>query len=175
MADLRNIYVVPYDPTWVGNYEAEAAALGKLFGDNLIDIHHIGSTSIPNMTAKPIIDMLPIVHDITAVDELNAAMIDRGYEPRGENGIVGRRFFSKGGDNHRTHHIHAFEPDSVEVTKHLDFRDYLRTHPDDAQAYADLKIQVAEDNPHDIWGYMDGKHAFIQEIIAKAQVWRNSQ
>lgn len=175
MADLRNIYVVPYDPTWVEKYEVEATTLRKLFGDNLIEIHHVGSTSIPNMTAKPIIDMMPVVHDITAVDELNAAMIDLGYEPCGEYGIAGRRYFYKGSDQHRTHHVHAFEPNNPQVPNHLDFRDYLCIHPDDAQAYADLKIQVAKDNPYNIQGYIDGKHAFIQEIIAKAQTWRKSQ
>ena len=126
------------------------------------------------MTAKPIIDIMPVVHDIAAVDDLNPVMIDLGYKPCGEFGISGRRYFYKGSDQHRTHHVHAFEPDNPQVAQHLDFRDYLSTHPDDAQAYADLKIQVAKDNPHDIRGYIDGKHAFIQEIIAKAQAWRKS-
>lgn len=172
MGDLRNIYVVPYDPHWVDKYETEARLLRDVFGDLLIEIHHVGSTSIPNMIAKPVIDIMPVVHDITQVDDLNPQMIELGYEPRGENKIVGRRYFSKGGDDHRTHHVHVYEPDNIEVAKHLDFRDYLRTHSNDAQAYADLKIQVAKNNPHDVWGYMDGKHAFIQDIIAKAQLWR---
>lgn len=175
MGDMRNIYVVPYDPAWIDKYEAEATQLRAIFGDLLIDIYHIGSTSILNMTAKPIIDIMPVVHDISKVDALNPVMIAFGYEPRGENGIAGRRYFSKGGDNHRTHHVHSYQPDNIEVAKHLDFRDYMRTHPDDAQAYADLKIQVAKDNPHDIYGYMDGKHDFIQSMIKKAQAWRKTQ
>lgn len=97
-------------------------------------------------------------------------MIELGYDPRGEYEIKGRRYFRKGRDDHRIHHhIHTYEPDNLEVAKHLDFRNHMRTHSDDAQAYADLKIQVAKDNPHDIFGYMDGKHDFIQSMIKKNQ------
>jgi len=173
MSDMRNIYIADYDPQWIQKFEEEAELLKSIFGDLLIEIHHIGSTSIPNMPAKPIIDMMPVVYDIDKVDALNPALTELGYEPRGENGIEGRRYFSKGGELHRSHHIHAYEPTNVEVAKHLDFRDYLIAHPDVSNAYADLKRKVAQANPHDIWGYMDGKHAFIQETITKAQAWRS--
>ncbi len=170
---MRNIYIAEYDPLWIENFNTETEQLKPIFGDLLIEIHHIGSTSIPNMPAKPVIDIMPIVTEISAVDTLNSALIALGYEPMGENGIIGRRYFRKGGHLNRSHHIHAYEPNNPEVAKHLDFRDYLKTHPESAKAYADLKRKVAQANPNDIYGYMDGKHDFIQETIVKAQVWRS--
>lgn len=169
---MRNIYIADYDAQWIVKFEKESKKLKAIFGDLLIEIHHVGSTSIPNMPAKPVIDMMPIVHDISQVDDLNPAMIKLGYEPMGENNIAGRRYFRKGGAYRRSHHVHAYEPDNPEVAKHLDFRDYMIHHPDDAQDYAEIKHQAAKDNENDIYGYMDAKHDFIQEMIANAQAWR---
>ena len=89
---MRHIIVVPHDPAWAGAFEDEAALLRPVFGDNLVAMHHIGSTAIPGIHAKPVIDMLPVVKDIAAVDSLNPQMEALGYEPMGEYGIPGRRF-----------------------------------------------------------------------------------
>jgi GrpB-like predicted nucleotidyltransferase (UPF0157 family) len=124
------------------------------------------------MRSKPIIDILPIVHDIQAVDALNSVMGRLGYEALGENGITGRRYFRKGGDVARSHHVHAYELDNPEVARHLDFRDYLRTHPEEACAYASLKQMLARKHPHDIEAYTEGKSSFVSGTIAKAQSWR---
>lgn len=172
---MRKLVVVPYDPTWVQAYQHEAAKIGALFGDELLATHHIGSTSIPGLSAKPVIDIMPVVRDITRVEAFNPGMIALGYEPRGENGIPGRRYFVKGGDAHRTHHVHVYEPDHPEVARHLDFRDYLIAHPDEAAAYGRLKAELAERFRNDILAYIDGKDAFIKEILRKAQDWRARQ
>jgi GrpB-like predicted nucleotidyltransferase (UPF0157 family) len=174
MGRIRTIIVVPYDPAWAETYRREAEQLRLVFGSLLIDIHHIGSTSIPGLSAKPIIDMMPIVRDIEKVDSYNEYMREIGYEPRGENGIVGRRYFVKGGDIDRTHHVHIYAADSPEVAKHLDFRDYVNAHPDALRDYAELKIELARQFPHDIESYMAGKDAFIKETIEKARVWRRA-
>ena len=174
MGDMRNIVVVEYDPAWVKKYEHEVEVLRDVFGELLIDIHHIGSTSIPGIHAKPIIDIMPVVKDVARVDDYNDALIALGYEPRGENGIAGRRYFSKGGAERRSHHIHAYQPGNPEIARHLDFRDYLRAHPERAAVYEQVKITAAAAHPHDIYGYMDMKNAIIQEIIAEAQAWRAS-
>ena len=174
MGKMRHIVVVPYDPGWVKAYEAEAARLAAIFGPELISIHHIGSTSVPGLAAKPIIDIMPVVRDITRVDMFNPAMIELGYEPRGEFGIPGRRYFSKGDDRHRTHHVHTFAQDSPEVARHLDFRDFLSAQPEAARQYAGLKLALARQFPHDIDGYRAGKDGFIKEIIRQAQAGRGS-
>ncbi len=144
-------------------------------GADLITIHHIGSTSVPGLPAKHVIDMLPIVRDVERVESFNATLADLGYEALGENGIAGRRYFIKGGDLHRSHNVHVYAADNPEVQRHLDFRDYLRVSPAEAERYATLKQDVARAFPDDIYGYMDGKDALIKELLQKAQAWRAAQ
>ena len=175
MRKRRKIVIVPYDPCWPAMYRAEAAQLSAIFGPELISIHHIGSTSIPGLSAKPIIDMMPLVRNIERVARFDSAMIQLGYEPMGENGIPGRRYFVRGGDLHRTHHVHTYAAGNPEVARHLDFRDYLIAHPEEAQEYTRIKQQLARQFPHDIDSYMAGKDVFIKEIIQKAQKWRARQ
>lgn len=131
---MRKVEVTPYNPQWVAMFEEEASILRTIFGSEISEIHHIGSTSVPGLKAKPIIDIMPVVRDIHRIDAFNGAMIAIGYEPKGENGIIGRRFFQKGGNN-RTHHVHVFESGNPEVERHLAFRDYLREHPEEAKPY----------------------------------------
>jgi GrpB-like predicted nucleotidyltransferase (UPF0157 family) len=169
---MRHIVVVSYDPAWPEWFEAEAARIAGVFGRELVAIHHIGSTSVPGLSAKPIIDIMPVVRDIEQVAEFNPAMVRLGYEPKGEFGIPGRRYFVRGGNENRTHHVHTYGPDNPELARHLDFRDYLRAHPATAGQYATLKEELARQFPHDIQGYMAGKDAFIRETIRQAQAWR---
>jgi GrpB-like predicted nucleotidyltransferase (UPF0157 family) len=171
---IRHIVVVPYNPRWPELFRQEAAKIATIFGEELVTIQHIGSTSIPGMSAKPIIDIMPVVRDIQQVEMFNAAMIQLGYESKGEFGIPGRRYFSKGGDANRSHHVHTYQLNHPEVARHLDFRDYLSAHPEEAQQYASLKIALAQQFPHDISGYMAGKDAFIKETIQQAHEWRQT-
>lgn len=164
---MRIIQVVPYNPAWPEMFEAEAARIKQALGENCIEVYHIGSTSVPGLPAKPVIDMIPVVKDITKVDAANEAMKALGYEPQGEFGIPFRRYFQKGGDS-RTHHVHIFEQGSPEIERHLKFRDWMRSHPEDACAYAELKQQLAQQFPHDFLGYCQGKDGFIGAIDAKA-------
>lgn len=166
---MRNIVVVPYNPRWPELFKQEAEKIRSVLGDLLIEIHHIGSTSVPNLPAKPVIDILPIVRDIVLVDAFNPQFEAIGYEPMGENGIPGRRYFRKGGVYHRSHHLHIFGEDNLlGINRHLAFRDYLRTHPEVAAAYAALKQKLAQQFPDDIIAYSDGKDAFIKRHEAIA-------
>ncbi len=106
------VQVVDYNENWIIHFEQEAKKLKDIFGDELIDIHHKGSTSVPELQAKPIIDIMPVVRRIELVDAYNSRMEFLGYECMGELGISGRRYFRKRGDN-RTHQIHIFEPDDA--------------------------------------------------------------
>jgi len=173
---MRKVEIVPHDPQWREAFEAEAKQVASALGENVTAVHHIGSTAIPNIYAKPVIDLLVEVRDITEVDGRSSAMESLGYEVMGEFGIPGRRYFRK--DNQegiRTHQIHAFETGSAEVKRHLAFRDYVIANPDDAQRYSELKRQLADEHPQSMDRYMDGKDSFIKEIDRRAAQWRTSQ
>ena len=165
-----HVVVVPYRPEWPDRFEAEAERLRAVFGSTLLALHHIGSTSIPGLAAKPVIDMIPVLERIEAADERAGALVALGYEGLGENGIPGRRYFRKGGD-HRTHQLHCFAAGNPHIRRHLAFRDFLRAHPGICDGYAALKTALAAAHPKDIEGYMAGKDAFIQEVEQLALAW----
>ena len=166
------VQVVPHNPKWREAFEAESKRIAQAWGDNIAAIHHIGSTAIPTIHAKPIIDFLVEVKDINRFDEQSDSLEKLGYEAKGEFGIPGRRYFRK--DNPpgiRTRQIHTFAAGSAEVERHLAFRDYLIAHPEAAEKYGALKRELAKQYPDDIYGYMDGKDAFIKEMEARALEW----
>ena len=167
----RLIEVVAPNPAWPRQYAVEAQLLQLVFGSELVAIHHVGSTSIPGIYAKPIIDILPLVRDIEVVDNFNPIMEALGYLPRGEFGLAGRRYFTRG-TTLRTHQAHTYQVGNAEVQRHLAFRDYLRTHPDRALIYSDHKRAVARQHPYDIYAYMDGKDALIKQLLAEALAWQ---
>jgi GrpB-like predicted nucleotidyltransferase (UPF0157 family) len=168
---VRKIIVVPHDPIWPIRFRQEADWLSSILGKEIVAIHHFGSTSIPDIYAKPIIDILVEIRDIDQIDAANERMVQQGYTPMGEFGIPGRRFFFKGSDDHRSHHIHFYLAGHPEVKRHLDFRDYILAHPEDAEAYSQLKIALAQRFPEDIAGYNAGKDQFVKGIDRKAKVW----
>ena len=170
MSQQREVIIVAYDPAWAARFREEASRIASVFGGGLLSIHHIGSTSVPGMSAKPIIDIMPVVRDISKVETFNEGMIQLGYTPMGEYGITGRRHFVKGADP-RTHHVHSYQPDNPEVKRHLDFRDYLIAHEDEARQYAELKARLAEQHRYDLEAYTQGKATFIKDVLAKAQAW----
>ncbi len=167
----RLIEVVAPNPIWPRQYAVEAQLLQLVFGAQLVEIHHVGSTSIPGLYAKPIIDIMPIVRDIEAVDSYNPIMESLGYKAWGEYGIRGRRYFTRG-NTYRTHQAHVYQADCPEVRRHLAFRDYLRSHPDKALIYGDHKRAVARQHPYDIYAYMDGKDALVKQLLAEALAWQ---
>ncbi|MFF2448285.1 GrpB family protein [Neobacillus sp. NPDC058068] len=169
-----NIIVTDYDENWIQFFRTEAREIREIFKDEIVEIHHIGSTAVPGLKAKPIIDMMPIVKNIESVDRFNEKMIEIGYEPLGELGIKGRRYFRKGGEN-RTHQIHIFQFDNgIEIERHLAVRDYLILHKKDAIEYGKLKELLANEFPKDIEGYSSGKDDFVNNLERRAIEWRRS-
>jgi len=163
--------VTAYNDNWSQMFLEESGKIKTIFGEELIDIHHIGSTSVPGLKAKPIIDMMPVVKDIAKIDSFNEQMKKLGYECMGELGMKGRRYFRKGGDD-RTHQVHAFQADNKEdIERHLAVRDYLRTHAEAVTQYGDLKENLAKQFPNDIEAYMDGKDEFVKELERTALHW----
>jgi GrpB-like predicted nucleotidyltransferase (UPF0157 family) len=172
----RSVIIVPYDPHWKLEFQEETGYIARALGANLLSIHHIGSTAIPGMHAKPIIDILLLVEDINLLDEQSPAMEALGYEVMGEYGIKGRCYFRKeDASGTRTHHVHSYQKDSLEFERHLAFRDYMIAHPEEAQHYSLLKQKLALDHPEDMDAYIDGKDPFIKEHEARAIAWRSSQ
>lgn len=166
------VRVVPHNEQWPQSFLAASEEVAAVMGDNLLAIHHIGSTSVPGIYAKPIIDMLVTVRDLTRLDATAEQMSALGYEGLGEFGIAGRRYFRRNDSSgERTEQVHAFESGSPQVLRHLAFRDYLRAHPEPAAQYSDLKRRLAEAHPNDIEAYMDGKDSFIKDVEAKALAW----
>jgi GrpB-like predicted nucleotidyltransferase (UPF0157 family) len=171
-AGFMNVVVVPYDFNWTHAFARESNVVATTLGETVISIHHIGSTAIPGMYAKPIVDMLVKVQTIADVDGRSSAMQSQGYVAMGEYGIAGRRYFYKLNDaGDRAFHIHVFAVDSEHGKRHLAFRDFLRAHADVAQQYSELKQRLAHAHPHDIDAYMAGKDAFIKDVQRRALAW----
>ena len=170
----RKVEVVPYNEKWTKGFDEEKERLKRVFGPEMIAVHHIGSTSIPNMAAKPIIDMLIEVRSIEAVSQFDEQMKANGYMPKGENGIAGRRYFQKGG-NKRTHHVHLYEQGNPAIERHLLFRDYLRAHPSMAKEYAVLKKRLAAQHSDSIKQYMQGKDEWIKAAEENAKRWKKGR
>jgi GrpB-like predicted nucleotidyltransferase (UPF0157 family) len=167
MTSVRKIEVVDYDPSWPTRYAAEREIILRSLGDLVVAIHHIGSTAVPGLAAKPIVDIMLAVRDLSALDARNAEMEALGYRPMGESGVAGRRYFKKGGDD-RTHQAHAYVSGDPNLSRHLAFRDYLRLHPDVAREYGDLKRSIAQSCDNDIARYCDGKDAWVKRVEAVA-------
>jgi GrpB-like predicted nucleotidyltransferase (UPF0157 family) len=165
-----------YSPQWPRQFEEEAARLRALLGDEIVTIHHIGSTSIPGLAAKPIIDMLPLVRAITRIDELTAHLQAAGYKAWGEYGLPGRRYFTKDReDGYRTHNIHIYQVDEPDATRHLALPAYLRSHAEARQEYEALKREVYALHPADITAYNNGKDAWIKAMEKVALEWYRQQ
>ena len=160
--------VVAHDPAWALGYAAEADAITQALPGQLLALHHIGSTAIPDILAKPIIDMLAVVRNLDALDAASPALAELGYQVMGEFGIAGRRYFRKDDPaGCRTHHLHGFADGSPHIRRHLAFRDYLRMHPSIAADYSALKHRLAA-SPD---SYVEGKAPFVLETEAAALAW----
>jgi len=164
------VRVVPYDPAWPSLFDAEVARLAPILveHDVIVRIEHTGSTAVPGLPAKPIIDMLAGHDDVNGRERATAALEAAGYTYRGEQGIPGRDFFRRG--EPRQYHMHLTRVGSAFWNDHLTFRDHLRATPATAQAYASLKLGLAERYPTNRELYIEGKTEFVHDTLALASV-----
>jgi GrpB-like predicted nucleotidyltransferase (UPF0157 family) len=160
----------PPDPRWKDAFAAEAQMLKAVLGVAALEIHHVGSTAIPGLWAKPIIDIVVAARALEDVDACNAAMEDAGYEARGEHGIEGRRYFKKVGTAGEGVHVHVFARGSEHIAGHLQFRDLLVLRPELAQDYSALKQSLAGPDGALVDDYAARKAAFVRRIQALAQL-----
>lgn len=161
----------PDNNEWELIAKTEKAFLLKLLESILVTLEHIGSTSIPNISAKPVIDFLGEVTSLEKIDSKKELLEQNGYIWRGENGISERRYLKKlqNGRNEDLLHIHLFVVGHLQIARHTLFRDYLLKYPDIAAEYNELKKQLAKEFTHERTKYQEGKSRFIEEIISRAE------
>jgi GrpB-like predicted nucleotidyltransferase (UPF0157 family) len=161
------VRLVPYTKEWERLFQAERPRLRAAAGKYVLDIQHVGSTSIPGMVAKPIIDIAIAVESFEEAAVCIKPIEQLGYEYKGENGIPRRHFFAKG--NPRTHHVHINEIGGRNWKDLILFRDYLVQHAEIAKEYAELKLELARRYPTDRQSYLDGKAPFIERVLQLAR------
>ncbi|MFA5138841.1 MAG: GrpB family protein [Elusimicrobiota bacterium] len=169
-ASDKHVDVQEYDPAWPSRFDEERAGLLRLGNDRIAGVEHIGSTAIPGLAAKPIIDVMVGVPELLIDARLLSDLAGFGYEYFGEYGIPGRHFFRKG--DPRTHHLHWVRSGGDFWEEHLLFRDYLRRHLDEARRYEELKRGLALRYAEDRDSYTASKTGFIQEVLARARRWK---
>lgn len=170
-ADRRKVELAPHDPDWVEQAAKEGVRLSIALGEALILIEHMGSTSIPGIASKPVIDLVPVVHSLEALDARRSEIETLGYQWRGEFGIAGRRYCTRDIDGVRRYQLHCFEATSPDLHRMRLFRDYLRAHPMEARAYEAEKRLAAAAHPADSLAYNDAKSAWIAACQARAIRW----
>jgi len=160
----RPIVVVDYDPRWAEAFERLRAVVWPVVSDVAERIEHVGSTSVPGLAAKPIVDMTVVVPETADVPRAIERLASLGYVHQGNLGIEGREAF-RSPEGLPAHHLYLCFRDSPALANHLAVRDYLRSHPDVAREYGELKRQLAREFPHDIASYIDGKTSLLARIL----------
>lgn len=155
-----------YDPRWPAWAAAEQARLQDALGALVAQIAHIGSTAVPGLPAKPILDLALVVESADRLPALAVGMAGLGYRAWGEHGLPGRQFFSRG--EPVTHHVHAVAAGSPHWAVWLRFRDRLRADAADRTAYAACKRRLAQAHPADRQAYTRGKDDLVTAILARA-------
>jgi GrpB-like predicted nucleotidyltransferase (UPF0157 family) len=171
---VTSVLLKEYDPLWVSQFEADRNLISSALGGLAKRIEHVGSTSIPGMKAKPIIDIAVAVEAFLALDGKISKLEGIGYEYVPKIEFPNRRFFRRGQWGAGTHHLHIYELNSNEWNNIILFRDYLRTHPDTAREYMNLKQMLAIETS-DRQTYTDFKGPFIQSVIEKAKACDNER
>ena len=159
------VSIEDYTGEWLEAFEEERDRLVAAVGLLAIAIEHVGSTSVPGLCAKPVIDIAIGVTDLLTGKECIGPLSDIAYEYKGDAGIPGRHFFAKGNPENRTHYVHVEPLNGVLWRNHILFRDYLRCHPDEAATYGQLKRALAEKFIEDRDAYALGKNNYIETII----------
>lgn len=167
------VELLRHDPAWAGLAARYGQALANLLGANLLTVHHIGSTAIAGIRAKPIVDLMPVVADLAAVDRARTVLEAAGHVWKGEFGLPGRRYLPKDDPvtGRRLMNIHLYERGSHEIVRHLAFRDHLRRHPQEAAAYEAEKLRCMALEPDDTARYSEAKAPWIEAAERRALAW----
>jgi GrpB-like predicted nucleotidyltransferase (UPF0157 family) len=165
---LRRIEVVPYNPQWKTAFEQIRAMLMEIIGDLVLDIEHVGSTSVEGLAAKPIIDIDAVMESYKVFPAIVERLAAQGFIHEGDLGIAGREAFKRSyDDGFIRYHLYVCPKDGRALREHIAFRDYLRTHQDARDEYGVLKMANEKIFTYDIDGYVAAKTEFIRRIIEK--------
>jgi len=167
--DSGTVVVVPYDPLWPRLFDQAKSEIRQACGSGVLDVHHVGSTAVPGLSAKPVLDILAVVPDLEQATSLVPSLEALGYEFRPGNAIRDRHFFRRKRGNARTHHLALTEPTSDHLRVTMAFRDVLRGDSGIAAEYAELKLQLAQQYPLDRPAYIEGKTAFVERVLAEVR------
>ena len=159
------VELVPHDPAWDDAYEREVERLRSRLDSPLFGFEHVGSTAIPGIAAKPVVDMLLLVADFDATDDVASELEDAGYEERPSDDVPDRRFFARGPPSNRTHYLSVTEHGSDCHCEQVAFRDVLRADPELAAEYDRRKRALADAHADDRTAYTDGKSSFVQSVL----------
>lgn len=162
------VQVVPYKKSWAKEFEKEKARILEVCGDKVVAVEHIGSTSVPGLAAKPIIDIAVGIKRLKDAKKLLPCLKKLDYHFYKEFQRQ-RLFVAKGPDEKRTHYLHVMRYNGAKWKTDQLFRNYLRTHPKAVERYSKLKQKLAKAHPDNRQAYADDKDAFIKSIITKAQ------
>ena len=167
------VELVPPSDDWTRLAAEESARLGTALGSLLVAVHHIGSTAIPGIMAKPIIDLLPIVQSVEKLEARGPALRSLGYRWHGEFGLAGRRYCTRNDPKtgKRAVQCHFYAEGDPSIARHLSFRDYLVAHPAAAREYEAVKCRAAAQHSGDVFDYNDAKDAWIKTTEASALAW----
>lgn len=169
--DISHERIAQYNPEWANLYEKESAKLKEIFGDELLGIEHIGSTSVPGLASKPIVDIMALIASHENADKFIPALEKEGYSfdvaVHAMSQSPERHFFRKG-DPTEAHLSIAYEDRGSFWKRQLAFRDYLRSHPDERDRYAALKENLIQDDPTGKDAYIGGKTELINEMLDKS-------
>ena len=166
----KRVIVVPYRAAWEQAFSAIAAELRNGVGDLALRIEHVGSTAVPGLSAKPIIDIDMVIPDYSAFETVASRLAGIGYRHEGDLGIPDREAFDYSGKEHlQRHHLYVCPEDSPELRRHIAFRDYLRSHPEGVEEYSRVKEEGARLYPDDIEGYIAHKAPFIEKVYREIQ------
>jgi GrpB-like predicted nucleotidyltransferase (UPF0157 family) len=161
------VIVSHYDPNWPRVFESLRKPIAEALGELAAAIEHVGSTAVPGLAAKPVIDIDVLLASEIMLPVAIERLASVGYIHRGDLGILGREAFREPA-NDPPHHLYVCPPSSAEFQRHIAFRDYLRTHPQDAKIYGDLKIAFAQQFREDRAAYNTAKTEFVAELTGRA-------
>jgi GrpB-like predicted nucleotidyltransferase (UPF0157 family) len=162
------ITIADYDPQWPEQFETLRSRIAAALSDLAIAIEHIGSTAVPGLAAKPLIDIDVLLRSDADLPLVISKLALLGYDHQGDLGVPGREAFRAPPDDF-PHHLYVCPPDSREYRRHIAFRDHLRTHPKDAKAYATLKRSLARKFGDQREGYTQAKSEFIADVVRRAR------
>ncbi len=162
------VIVVDYDPAWPRQFEQMRCRIQAALGRLARSIEHVGSTSVPDLAAKPVLDIDVVIEDDAALPHVIASLAPLGYEHRGELGVTGRHAFRAPDGGTPRHNLYVCAADGRELRRHVAFRDWLRTHPGDRLRYEALKRRLAVAYRDDRDGYCDAKRGLVEEVLVSA-------